>query len=173
ALGRALDGPARQHERALADLGQAGDAAQERRLAAAARADDAEDFLVADGEIELAEGDDGAVEEELARVLRDDRAVRDGSLARRRPGIHGDALLPAGLAARPDLAPDLRGKFLPAGGGVKRLAPACRGRRCPGALDGGGEPVVAVAARRLVADAGEPHIDATGTAMGTSRGVEL
>ena len=68
---------AADQEFAAVELGQAGDAAQERGLAAAARADDAEDFLVADGKIERAERRHGAVEKQLARVARDDHAGID------------------------------------------------------------------------------------------------
>src|SRR3954453_791858 len=57
---------------AAGDFGQTRDAAQERGLAAAAWADDAEDFLFANDEIERAKRRDGAVEEHLARVARDD-----------------------------------------------------------------------------------------------------
>src|SRR3569623_1865610 len=92
--------------RAFAALGQSG--------AAAARADDAEDFLVTDGKIELPESDDRAVEEKLARILGDNRVTR------RLAGLHRLALLPADHAARPDLPPDLGLNIRPVGDGVKR-----------------------------------------------------
>src|SRR6202020_881438 len=41
-----------------------------------ARADDAQDFLVAHVEGELAESDDGAVEKQLARIAHADREIR-------------------------------------------------------------------------------------------------
>jgi hypothetical protein len=55
---------------------EAGDAAQEGGLAAAARADDAQDFLVAHVERELAESDDGAVEKHFAGIAHTDREIR-------------------------------------------------------------------------------------------------
>jgi len=48
AFGRTGDLPACDQQFAVANIGQARDAAQERGLAAAARADDAKDFLLAD-----------------------------------------------------------------------------------------------------------------------------
>ena len=50
-------------------------AAQKGGLAAAARSDDAEDFLVADVERELAKRDHGAVEKQPAGVARGNRNV--------------------------------------------------------------------------------------------------
>ena len=72
ALRRSRDRLAADGQLAAGDFGQARDAAQERGLAAAARADDAEDFLLAHREIERAERHHGAVEEHLARISRDD-----------------------------------------------------------------------------------------------------
>src|ERR1700730_9745674 len=57
---------------AAGEIGQAGDAAQECGLAAAARADDAEDLLVVNTNVELTEGHHGAVQEHLAGVPGDD-----------------------------------------------------------------------------------------------------
>ncbi len=73
ALRRAGDGLAADQQLAAGDLGQSGDAAQEGGLAAAARADHAQDLLRANREIERAERHHGAVEEQLAGVARDDR----------------------------------------------------------------------------------------------------
>jgi hypothetical protein len=73
AVGRpAGDRPAMHEQLAGAEIGQAGDAAQERGLAAARRADHAHDLVAPDRERELMKGDDSAVEEELARALGHD-----------------------------------------------------------------------------------------------------
>ena len=69
-----------------ADVGQAGDAAQQRGLAAAARADDAHDLVRGDRERQLPERDDRAVEEQLGRVVGDD----DGIVLRSRS--HSDSI---------------------------------------------------------------------------------
>src|SRR5436190_16442285 len=58
---------------AARQIRQARDAAQERGFAAAARADDAEDFLVMDDKIDLTDGHNSAIEKHLARVFGDDR----------------------------------------------------------------------------------------------------
>jgi hypothetical protein len=59
------------------------DAAQERGLAAAGRPDDAQDFLPSHVQIEIAEGDDAAVEEQLGSTARHDggsgRVLRRGA----------------------------------------------------------------------------------------------
>ena len=89
AFGRAGDQLAVDQEFAFADVDEAGNAAQQRGLAATARAHDAEDFLLTDGEIEVMEGDYGSVEEQLARILCDDReaiAGRTEPIAYPRPG---------------------------------------------------------------------------------------
>ncbi len=70
--GGPLTGAPPTQKLAAAQVDEAGDAAQQRRLAAAARADDAERLAVAHLEIELAERGDGAVEKQLARVRGDD-----------------------------------------------------------------------------------------------------
>src|SRR5262249_54573628 len=82
---RLLDGLAVDADSAATQGDQAGDAAQQRRLAAAGRADDAERLVLADREIEVAEGDDGAFLEELARLLDDDFAR--GTAHRVRPSL--------------------------------------------------------------------------------------
>src|SRR5262249_34592604 len=68
ALGRARHRLAADQELSAAEVGQPSDATQECGFAAAARADDAEDFLPANVEGELAERDDRAIEEQLARI---------------------------------------------------------------------------------------------------------
>src|SRR5215203_2252123 len=68
----ACDRLAVHRERAGAELGEAGDAAQQRGLAAAAGADDTQDLVALDVERELAERHHGAVEEQLARAVGDD-----------------------------------------------------------------------------------------------------
>jgi hypothetical protein len=93
ALGRAGHRLAADGEGATADIRQAGDATQERRLAAAAGADDAEDFLIANGQRKLVERHHGSIEKQLAGVVRND----DGGII----GRH----LPSLTLYRP---PDLR-----------------------------------------------------------------
>src|SRR5215472_5005097 len=67
AVGRdALDRLALHHELAVGEGGEAGDAAQERGLAAARGTDHAHDFVAAHLERQLMEGHHRAVEEELA-----------------------------------------------------------------------------------------------------------
>ena len=74
AVGRpALDRLAVHQNAAAAQIGEAGDAAQQRGLAAARRAHDAHDLVALDAERHLVEGDDGAVEEELAGAFGDNR----------------------------------------------------------------------------------------------------
>ena len=72
AVGRARRPACRAPGAAGAEIGQAGDAAQERGLAAAARADDAQDLIAPDLERQLTERHHRAVEEQLACSFRDD-----------------------------------------------------------------------------------------------------
>ena len=69
---RAGNGTAGNQKPALADVGKTRDAAQQGRLPAAARADDAEDLLLPDGQIELPKRHDRAVQKKLACILGDD-----------------------------------------------------------------------------------------------------
>ena len=62
----------------VAEIGEAGDAAQQRGLAAAARADDAQDLVARDRERELPERHHGAVEEQLGGVVGDDDGIAGG-----------------------------------------------------------------------------------------------
>jgi hypothetical protein len=61
---------------AAAHIREAGDAAQQRRFAASAWPDNAEDFLAADGNRELVKGDDTAIKEQLAGVGGGNRELR-------------------------------------------------------------------------------------------------
>src|SRR5271170_4565259 len=77
ALRRSPHRSAADQKLAGADVGEARDAAQQRRLAAAAGADDAKRLAIAHLQVELAECRNGAVEKVLAGVLGDD----DGRVA--------------------------------------------------------------------------------------------
>src|SRR5262249_18371728 len=57
----------------VAELDQSGNAAQQRSLATARGADDAEDLVALDGQSQLMKGHHGAVEKQLAGVLGDNR----------------------------------------------------------------------------------------------------
>jgi hypothetical protein len=73
ALRRSAHRLSRNRQFAAGEVGEARDAAQHGGLAAAARADDAEGLLVVHRKIERAKRHHGAVEEQLARIARDDR----------------------------------------------------------------------------------------------------
>ena len=60
---------------AAAQLGEPGDAAQQRGLSAARRTDDAHDLVAAHREGQLMEGDHRSIEEELARRVGDNRGL--------------------------------------------------------------------------------------------------
>ena len=64
---------AMDQELAAAQIGEAGDAAQQRGLAAARWTHHAHDLVALDRERQLVERDHGAVEEQLAGALGDDR----------------------------------------------------------------------------------------------------
>src|SRR6266478_2190814 len=62
---------------AAAEIGEAGDAAQKRGLAAARGAHDAHDLVALDRERQLMEGDDGAIEKELAGTIGHNGWIND------------------------------------------------------------------------------------------------
>src|SRR5713226_6141521 len=62
---------------AAAEIGQARDAAQKRGLAAARGAHDAHDLVALDRKRQLMEGDDGAIEKELAGTIGDNGWIKD------------------------------------------------------------------------------------------------
>src|SRR5205823_3461345 len=66
---------AMDQERTAAQIGEPRDAAQQRGLAAARRADDAHDLVAPHRKRQLMKGNDRAVEEELARAVGDDRGL--------------------------------------------------------------------------------------------------
>src|SRR5260221_6934725 len=99
----------------VAELDQSGDAAQERGLAAARRADDAQDLVALDGQRELMESHHGAIEKQLAGALGNDRGCclghafpRPGPVVCRQPGLSGKTLANAmRQAGRPAASPRL------------------------------------------------------------------
>ena len=73
AIGRAaLDRLAVHQQLAVAQFGQPGDTAQKGGLAAAGRPDDAHDLVALDLQRKLMKGDNGAIKEELGRVVGND-----------------------------------------------------------------------------------------------------
>src|SRR5258708_27996996 len=62
---------------AAAEIGEARDAAQKRGLAAARGAHDAHDLVALDRKRQLMEGDDGAIEKELAGTIGDNGWIKD------------------------------------------------------------------------------------------------
>src|SRR5690349_11046576 len=62
---------------AAAEIGEACDAAQKRGLAAARGAHDAHDLVALDRKRQLMEGDDGAIEKELAGTIGDNGWIKD------------------------------------------------------------------------------------------------
>src|SRR5262245_24446169 len=62
---------------AAAEIGEARDAAQKRGLAAARGAHDAHDLVALDRKRQLMEGDDGAIEKELAGTIGDNDWIKD------------------------------------------------------------------------------------------------
>jgi hypothetical protein len=60
-----------------AEIGEARDAAQQRDLAAARGAHDAHDLVALDRKRQLMEGDDGAIEKELAGTIGDNGWIKD------------------------------------------------------------------------------------------------
>ena len=77
AVGRAaLDRLAVDQQLAVAQVGEPGDTAQKRGLAAAGRADHAHDLVALDLQRELMKGDHRAVKEQLGRIVGDDGGSR-------------------------------------------------------------------------------------------------
>src|SRR5215470_4664885 len=74
---------------AAAEIGEARDAAQKRGLAAARGAHDAHDLVAFDRKRQLMEGDDGAIEKELAGAVGDNGWITIASPAIMRFLVHG------------------------------------------------------------------------------------
>src|ERR1700758_154548 len=90
---------------AAAEIGEARDAAQKRGLAAARGAHDAHDLVALDRKRQLMEGDDGAIEKELAGTIGDNGWIKDYFPGNHAFLVHGD------IAQRPPH--QVSGKNLP------------------------------------------------------------
>src|SRR5215471_11780788 len=108
---------------AAAEIGEARDAAQKRGLAAARRAHDAHDLVALDRKRQLMEGDDGAIEKELAGAVGDNGWIND-----RFPGNHA-FLVHGGVPHRAAAAASSLGKkSAERNARLRTAAPACADR---------------------------------------------
>src|SRR5215831_16817768 len=93
---------------AAAEIGEARDAAQKRGLAAARGAHDAHDLVALDRKRQLMEGDDSAIEKELAGTVGDNGWINDCF-----PGNHAFLVHGAGPTSRSGPWRQVSGKNLP------------------------------------------------------------